>query len=234
MAAGAMRKKISLKTRRPGLSHAAFREHYEDRHVPLGLAYVDRFRWRRYVRNYVLDQRGAPVGFDAYTEFWIDPDADEEALARFVASPEFHGLHADDRRFLDVDARFSCDVVEIPLDPGARDAADAGPVSKLTLLWRSEPVAASEAVGLVHRITAPVADQLVAASLDRVLEPPATAPFDHLLTLRLASAGAGASALDASAIPWERWSLLTVEPVETPASKLYGAGDSLAAAERSS
>ena len=52
-----MIKLLSVKTRREGSTREAFRKHYEERHVPLGLGFIDRFRWRKYVRNHVLEVR---------------------------------------------------------------------------------------------------------------------------------------------------------------------------------
>ena len=227
-----MRKRISIKTRRPGLSPEAFREHYEGRHVPLGLRYVDRFQWRRYVRNYVVAVAGASVGFDAYTEFWVDDDADDEALARFVASPDFAELDEDDRRFLDVTARFSGEVVRLPfeadlagatgespgLDAERADAAETA--EKVALLWTSGAAPATEASACAARITRSLGDRLVDATLERVLDPPQTAPFDTLLTMRLVDAGA--ARMPREAMPGGPWSWLTLDPVETPADRLFG------------
>lgn len=219
-----MRKKISLKTRRPELTQAAFRDHYETRHVPLGLSFVDRFQWRRYVRNYVVDTIGEPVGFDAYTEFWIDDDADEEALARFIASPEFRPLDEDDRRFLDVGARFSCDVTETPLwhQPPGDASRQPSPIPrvKATLLLRSATGAITDGHALARRLAAPLGDAVVEARIDRALDPVAGAPFDTLLTFLLEDARPAALDLDAlpTALPW---SLLTVDPVETPRDLLF-------------
>jgi hypothetical protein len=224
-----MRKRISLKTRRRGLSPKDFRDHYEQRHVPLGLSFIDRFQWRRYVRNYVLDVFGAPIGFDAYTEFWVADDADDEALARFIASHEFRTLDEDDRRFLDVDARFSCEVVEKSLELDTAKGGLAGEVVKAALFWRAGVSSPSESLELVRKLLAPIADCVVDATLARVVASPPAAPFDSLLTLRLASARA--ADLDLDAMPSVSWSLLTVEPVETATERLFGPGGSVALAE---
>lgn len=227
-----MRKRISLKTRRPGLTPEAFRDHYETRHVPLGLGFIDRFQWRRYVRNYVALARGAKVAFDAYTEFWIADDADDEALARFIASPEFRVLDEDDRRFLDVDARFSCEVRPIPFDRGlpsveeldvagvaSRPGAFAAPLAKATLLWHDPTAASSEALAVARAATAPVVDRLAAATIERVLDPRPDAPFETLLTLRLPAEAV--SDVELAPIVGLGGSLLVVDPVETPAEQLY-------------
>src|SRR5207249_1442203 len=76
--AAGMLKTLSLKTRRPDLSAAEFRRHYEERHVPLGLGFQDRFGWRKYARNHVARVRSGEVTFDCLTEFWVASAADQE------------------------------------------------------------------------------------------------------------------------------------------------------------
>lgn len=224
-----MRKRISLKTRRAGLSAEAFRDHYENRHVPLGLGFVDRFQWRRYVRNYVIEAIGTPVGFDGYTEFWVDDDANDDLLAKFIASPEFDVLKEDDERFLDTEARFSCEVVRAPFEqepPGGRSHPDTE-TAKVALLWKTGAARSPESAALARRITRPVADHILEATLEQVVDPPTTAPFDTLLTLHLANARA--TDLDVDAMPAPPWSLLTLDPVETPTDRLFGGARSVSA-----
>ena len=45
-------KTIGLMPRRPDMSRAAFRDHYENRHAPLALG---KFPFEKYVRNHVVD-----------------------------------------------------------------------------------------------------------------------------------------------------------------------------------
>lgn len=116
-----MIKLLSVKTRRAGSTRADFRSHYEDRHVPLGLGYIDRFRWRKYLRSHVLEARSGEVDFDCLAEFWYGSREDQQAMGAFAASPEFEGLKEDDRRFLDVDRRLACELEE-SLVVGARPA----------------------------------------------------------------------------------------------------------------
>lgn len=102
-----MIKLLSVKTRREGSTREDFRSHYEERHVPLGLGFIDRFRWRKYVRNHVLEVRAGRVDFDCLTEFWFASREDQESTRRFAASPDFGVLDEDDPRFLDVSKRLS-------------------------------------------------------------------------------------------------------------------------------
>ncbi|MBY0401294.1 EthD domain-containing protein [Myxococcota bacterium] len=107
-----MIKLLSVKTRREGSTREVFRRHYEERHVPLGLGFVDRFRWRRYVRNHVLEVQTGAVDFDCLTEFWFASREDQESTRHFAASPEFAVLDEDDPRFLDISKRLSFEQAE--------------------------------------------------------------------------------------------------------------------------
>jgi EthD domain len=121
-----MLKTLSVKTRRPDLSAAEFRRHYEGRHVPLGLAYQDRFGWRKYARNHVAVVRSGEVAFDCLTEFWVASAEDQERTRAFARSPEFRVLDEDDRRFLDVARRLAFEVEEDLLAGPPRGVAAAG------------------------------------------------------------------------------------------------------------
>ena len=107
-----MIKIVSIKTRHPDLSRAQFRDHYESRHVPLGLGFIDRFRWRKYVRNHVVGTLFGDAGFDCLTEFWVASAADQARTSEFVQSAEFDALDKDDGRFLDVTRRLSFECEE--------------------------------------------------------------------------------------------------------------------------
>ena len=69
-----MVKAIYLLKRKPGLSRAEFREHYEKVYVPLTLSLFPTIR--KYVRNYIILNE-TPAGaaepdFDCLTEVWFD------------------------------------------------------------------------------------------------------------------------------------------------------------------
>jgi len=211
-----MRKRISLKTRHSDLTIAEFRDHYENRHVPLGLSYIERFQWRRYVRNYVVECFGSPVAFDGYTEFWDDGDNDD-VLAAFLSSPEFEVLDRDDRCFLSVDRRFSAVVEEeVLVGVGDRDC-DA---RKYALLWRGAGMPARDSAEFAGRLVTRLGDRLVEATLDRVAGPPSLdAPFEYMLSLRVA--GEKPPLGEGEAWPSARASLIRLDPVETPSDLLY-------------
>ena len=219
-----MRKRISLKTRRPDLSREAFRSHYEGAHVPLGLTFIDRFHWRRYRRNHVLSSRGLPVGFDCYTEFWVDEKEDDSALTEFVQSPEFQVLNDDDARFLDVTQRVSFDVREVSL-LGSADETDATDVRvTIGIALRDGATAAESTSALAERILETLGARVLSATLDARLGteptgPPPAAPFDGLLRLELD--GALPAMRDSTPLGGNRSSLLVLDPVETDPALLY-------------
>lgn len=107
-----MIKILSVKSCRPDSTREAFRRHYEGRHVPLGLGFIERFRWRKYVRNHVVAVHSGRADFDCLTEFWVASREDQESTRVFAASPDFRVLDEDDERFLDVTRRFSCELEE--------------------------------------------------------------------------------------------------------------------------
>ncbi len=149
-----MIKILSVKTRREETTREAFRRHYEERHVPLGLGFLDRFRWRRYVRNHVLAVRSGRVDFDCLTEFWVASRADQEATRAFALEPAFRVLDEDDARFLDIGRRFSCELEE-DFVAGGHGAGNPPGTRRLMALFArptsSDPVRFVEAVAAAVR-----------------------------------------------------------------------------------
>ncbi len=142
-----MIKILSFKTRRSDLSFAAFRSHYEERHVPLGLSHIEHFRWRKYVRNYVVGPAldGVEgVDFDCMTEFWVADREDQKRTALFVESAEFSALDQDDRRFLDVTRRLSFEVDEELLFGSRRDVDSIATDRLAIFIERPGPVSAED------------------------------------------------------------------------------------------
>lgn len=213
-----MRKRISLKTRRPDLSRWQFRNHYEDRHVPLGLAFIDRFRWRRYVRNHVLSSTGAPIGFDCYAEFWVDDDFEDASLDQFIRSADFRVLDEDDRRFLDITQRHSFDVIETVMKQAQYEVRTEG---KVAINWSAGANPKESVVSIAERIVDSLGDRVVDAILGtRSGVVPPAAPFDTMLSLQIADAKP--VVLDSAVEPGEGWSVIAVDPVETPIELLFG------------
>ena len=220
-----MRKRISLKTRRPDLSREAFRAHYEGVHVPLGLTFIEHFHWRRYRRNHVPSCHGAPTLFDCYAEFWVDRDEDDSALSEFVKSAEFQVLNDDDERFLDVRQRVSFDVEETLL-MGSADERSGGPTLGVALRDGAKPSDSGKA--LAARLIDSLGPQVVTATLDIRLGgeptgPPPAAPFDSLL--RLCLEGELPATPDPARFGGDRCSVLVLDPVETAPELLYTGPD---------
>jgi hypothetical protein len=133
-----MIKILSVKTRREGSTRAEFRRYYEGHHIPLGLGFIDRFRWRKYVRNHVMEVHAGAVDFDCLTEFWVASREDQESTQVFAASPAFRVLDDDDPRFLDVSRRLACELQE-SLIAGARPPLDPPGTRRMAAIFSRPP-----------------------------------------------------------------------------------------------
>jgi uncharacterized protein (TIGR02118 family) len=95
-----MIKSVSLLTRKDGLTHEEFMQHWVEVHAPLAHAVPG---VRRYVQSHIKGERTRPdiptteVAVDGIAELWFD---DAEAMARSNASPEARRLHADGALFI--------------------------------------------------------------------------------------------------------------------------------------
>ena len=93
-------KSIGLLTRKDGLSHDQFVQHWYEVHAPLAHAVPG---VRRYVQSHILAERTRPdiptinVEIDGIAELWYD---DREAMERANATPEARRLHADGALFI--------------------------------------------------------------------------------------------------------------------------------------
>lgn len=94
-------------TRKPGMSPAAFRAHYEERHVPLALATFPEII--RHQRNYVAPegmmfppQIGMPQ-WDAVSDIWFADRAGFDAMLARLGTPATAAVAADEAMFLDRD-----------------------------------------------------------------------------------------------------------------------------------
>ncbi len=88
-------KTIGMMPRRPDISRAAFRDHYENRHAPLALG---KFPFQKYVRNHVVKADPDPVGFDCLSEFWV---GDVAEVQRIMLGEVGDIMREDERRFTD-------------------------------------------------------------------------------------------------------------------------------------
>jgi uncharacterized protein (TIGR02118 family) len=95
-----MIKRISLLTRKDGLSHEQFVKHWIEIHAPLAHTVPG---IRRYVQSHIVGEQKRPdipsldVEVDGIAELWYD---DREAMARSLASPEAKTLQADGALFI--------------------------------------------------------------------------------------------------------------------------------------
>ena len=88
-------KTVGLMPKRPDLTRAAFRTHYETRHAPLALG---KFPFEKYIRNHVVVSDPDPIGFDCLSEFWV---GDVAEIHRIMAGPIGDIMKEDERRFTD-------------------------------------------------------------------------------------------------------------------------------------
>lgn len=76
--------------RKPGMSLEAFRDYYENHHVPLALKYSQGIT--RYVRRYLTPQRHAESGtceelaYDVITELWFADEAVWRGTVDYIAN----------------------------------------------------------------------------------------------------------------------------------------------------
>lgn len=95
-----MIKSIGLLTRRDGLSHQDFVQHWFEVHAPLAHAVPG---VRRYVQSHILGERTradiptTDIEIDGIAELWYD---DVTAMERANATPEAQRLHADGALFI--------------------------------------------------------------------------------------------------------------------------------------
>lgn len=95
-----MIKLISLLTRKPGLTHGQFVQHWLEIHGPLAHAVPG---VRRYVQSHILGTRTRPdipeteLDVDGVAELWYD---DQDAFARAAATPEMKRLTDDGALFI--------------------------------------------------------------------------------------------------------------------------------------
>jgi hypothetical protein len=122
-----MAKLVFFLKRKPGITAAQFRDHYESSHVRLAQKYIGHLL-TGYVRNYpisaALDPSNVPpgtqpaacdIGYDAITEMRVKDMAAIEEIGRIFNDPLIQPiLKADERHFLDDQATVMilCDEVD--------------------------------------------------------------------------------------------------------------------------
>jgi uncharacterized protein (TIGR02118 family) len=162
-------KTVGLMPKRPDISRAAFRDHYENRHAPLALPL---FPFKKYVRNHVVASDPDPVGFDCLSEFWVD---DVEEVHRLMASSVGDTMREDERRFTHQE-KIGPAVAEETLVAGPQRAVEPTANKEILLLRRADGVSKEEfakaATGWGRALAAGADGQLTRVSFD------ALTPFD--------------------------------------------------------
>ncbi len=78
--------------RRPGMSVEAFRDYYENQHVPLAMKHGGGVKLSRYVRRYLEPQPHAESGtneelpYDVITELWFDDEAMWRGTVQYLST----------------------------------------------------------------------------------------------------------------------------------------------------
>jgi uncharacterized protein (TIGR02118 family) len=81
---------LLLMKRKPGISMAEFRDHYENRHIPLCRPYMSGIA--RYFRRYLEPQPHAESGtceelpYDVITEMWFDDEETYTNTLRYITT----------------------------------------------------------------------------------------------------------------------------------------------------
>jgi hypothetical protein len=100
-----MFKLVNFLTRKPGMSPAAFREHYENSHVPIALRTFPQIVEHR--RNYPLEggaffPEGIAQPWDCISEIWFADRRGFDDLMKFMSDPALNTEVAKDGEcFLD-------------------------------------------------------------------------------------------------------------------------------------
>lgn len=117
--------------RRPGMSVEAFRDYYENHHVPLALKYSTAVT--RYMRRYLEPRRNPDTGddgelaYDVVTELWFDDEAVWRGTVQYLETTVMSDeIVADELNLFDRPTMRMATVVECETDMEAvRDAARA-------------------------------------------------------------------------------------------------------------
>ena len=109
--------------RKPGTSVEAFRDYYENNHVPLCLNYVQDLS--RYLRRYIDPQdhpETGPAGelpYDVITELWFDDEASFKSTLDYVTTSLMPDeVIEDEMKFFDRSSFRIATVVECETDVG--------------------------------------------------------------------------------------------------------------------
>jgi uncharacterized protein (TIGR02118 family) len=110
--------------RRPGMSVEAFRDYYENRHVPLCMKYTSAVK--RYIRRYVNPLPHPETGpfdnppFDVITELWFDDKAVFDGTVQYLTTSLMPDeVINDEKNLFDRTSFRLATVTEVETDLGA-------------------------------------------------------------------------------------------------------------------
>lgn len=110
--------------RRPGMSIEAFREYYENHHVPLALKYSTAVS--RYMRRYIEPHRNPETGdeselaYDVVTELWFDSEEVWRGTVKYLETSIMpDDIVADELNLFDRPTMRMATVVECETDMGS-------------------------------------------------------------------------------------------------------------------
>lgn len=157
-------KTVGLMPKRPDISRAAFRDHYENRHAPLALG---KFPFEKYVRNHVVESAPDPVGFDCLSEFWV---GDVAEVQRIMLGEVGDIMREDERRFTDQPRIAPAVAEEFHVFGPAREVED-GITRKEILLLRRAPGVSKDAfraaaIGWGNRLASTSQGRLIRVAFD--------------------------------------------------------------------
>jgi hypothetical protein len=93
-------KTLALIARRPDLSRAEFRDHYEEVHAPLAVRTLLEGT-TRYVRHHLRDPLFGSPAFDVVTAFWYRDAAAAGEIMRLTETPAGEAIRRDELTFMD-------------------------------------------------------------------------------------------------------------------------------------
>ena len=113
--------------RRPGMSVEAFRDYYENHHVPLAMQHGGGVQLARYVRRYLDPQPHAESGtneelpYDVITELWFDDEAILRGTVQYLSTTVMaEAVVADELKLFDRATMRMATVVECEVSAGLR------------------------------------------------------------------------------------------------------------------
>lgn len=207
-----MKRVLALIPRKPGLTRASFRDHYETVHAPLGMSVLGDIV--HYVRNHIMETIGeVEPSFDVLSEFGYADAKEMEAVTERLATKELGDpIRADERSFLDKPriTVLLLDRIASRTGPGASVPAET---HKLVLLEKVPSDANRSA--FIRRHVQRVDGLRDATSYVSFESLDSRAPYDVVSFLRYPVASAAASSLRRELVSEDRALLLRVDECAT-------------------